>query len=73
MRAIACQDHGADALRRSTHFDEFVLACFSALHYDRSEGMRSFLHDYQPQENLDGLNAEYRLPAHFLIFRVAAG
>jgi Methyltransferase domain len=42
-----------------------VLSCLSGLHYDRTEGMRSFLHDYQPQENLGGLNAEYPPPGHF--------
>jgi hypothetical protein len=43
----------------------FVLACLSALHYDRTEGMRSFLSDYQPRENWGGLNAEYPPSGHF--------
>jgi methyltransferase family protein len=43
----------------------FVLACLSALHYDRTDAMRSLLPDYQPQPNLDGLNVEYPPRGHF--------
>jgi hypothetical protein len=42
-----------------------VLACLSALHYDRTDKLASLLSDYRPQSNSDGLCPAYPAKGHF--------
>ena len=42
-----------------------VLACLSALHYDRTDKLIALLSDYQPQSNSDGLCVSFPAKGHF--------
>jgi hypothetical protein len=50
-------------LKNNQHMS--VLACLSALHYDRTDKLVALLSDYQPQSNSEGLCVSFPAVGHF--------